>query len=451
MAKKDYKSEVLNYLKTNANTTITREELIANTGVSKSRLSEILGALKTDGFDIVTPPRSGQITLYTTDNDTILPEIKDSDLRQWLIILLLSRYGALSFKELIIHALQVKDYEFFNSNALINSYNFAAYDDNHLIKSLREYISDSRSSENSSVAKDLISITSMRKDLLLLRQLGLVRVVSGQSTQYELTTAAPCILPVSEDNLYDFCQRHEASLSTTSELIPVKNAYEKIKRIISYEQYDLSQRLFGKINQINENQLNKLNDYISHPYSTNLLQLNTLYNGVERHNIFATGLLFYSVETSAFYALGYSYSHARTEAIKIEWLSSITDLPDKNTLFHSKEYYEKYDDMFSAGYDDSASEVKVLFQDFGNIYTRFENLSKVRKHASIKAIENPPDNCIYRYIYTDTIRGLSDFARFLRGFGYSVLAVEPSPLKQMMINTYTRSLSFYEKDLKGNE
>lgn len=449
--KKDYKSAVLNYLKENANNTIPRGEIIAHTGISKSRLSEVLNSLKNDGFQITTPPRSGMIILETTEDEKIIPEIKDSDLRQWIILFLLSRYGALTFRELIIRTLQVKDYEFFASDYLLNSPSLAAYDDNHLIKSLRSNVLSGSESNETSVAKELISITSMRRDLTILREQGLVDVKQETQTEYVLTNSAPYILTISEDTLFDFCQKHEATQSTTSELIPVKNAYKKIKNIISYEQYDLKQRLFGKINQISKKQMKKLNEFINHPYNTNLLQLNTSHNGVDRHNTFATGLIFYSVETSAFYALGYSYSHARTEAIKIEWLSSITDLPEKNTLFHSEEYYDKYEDMFSAGYDDTAYKVKVLFQDFGNVYTRFYNLSKVRKNSNITKITNPPADCIYSYIYTDTVRGLSDFARFLRGFGYSTLAIEPPALRQMMINTYTRSLSFYEKDVNRNE
>jgi len=448
---KEYQAAVLNYLKDNANSAVTRDELIQHTGISKSRLSEVLNSIKNNGFTISTPPRSGLIILETTDEEIILPELKDSDIRQWLIIFLLSRYKALTFRELVCRTLQIKDYTFFESDYLSELDDNPAYDDNHLIKVLRENNNILSTSENPSVAKNLLSITGMRKDLTFLRDLGLVTIERNAQTKYTLTSVAPLLLPVNQDRLYDFCVRQESTLSTTSELLPVKIAYEKIKNVISYEQYDLNQHRFGKINQISKEQIEKLNDFISHPYNTNLLQLNTSYNGIERHNTFATGLLFYSVETSAFYALGYSFSHARTETIRIEWLSNIIDLPEANTIFHSKEYYEKYNDMFSAGYDDTAYPVKVLFQDFGNIPTRFLNLTKVRKNAAISLIENKPDNCIYQYIYTDTIRGLSDFARFLRGFGYSVLAMEPPELRQMMINTYTRSLSFYEKEINRNE
>lgn len=445
MPKKDYKIAVLAYLKANANKEISREDLITNTGISKSRLSEILNSIRDDGYTIKTPPRSGVIILELNNADSVLPVLKDSDWRQWTILFLLSRFGALTFREIILKSLQLKDYEFLDADYLLDTDEGSAYDDNHLIKSLRENGNSYSEAEDVSVADDFLSVTGMRKDLNKLRDLELVEQVQGTQVKYALTTAAPYIIPISEDSLFEFCQKHESNQSTTSELVPVEIAYQKIKHIIDYEQYDFNQRRFGKINQISETQIAKFNDFISHPYSTNLLQLNSSYNGIERHNIFATGLLFYCVETSAFYALGYSYSHSRTEAVRIGWISSITNLIDKNDLFHSDEYYKIYDEMFSAGYDESPYQVKVLFQDFGNIYTRFSNLCNVRKNAAITVIENPPENCIYKYLYTDTIRGLSDFARFLRGFGYSVLAMEPPELKQMMINTYTRSLSFYEK------
>lgn len=448
MAKRDYKIAVLNYLKDNANKDITRNDLITNTNISKSRLSEVLNSIKDDGFTIISPPRSGFIRLEMSDEDTVLPALKDSDLRQWIIILLLSIYGELTFKELIIKALQLKDYEYIDANFLLDLGEGSSYDDNHLIKSLREKSKMISEDSNTSVADDYLSVTSMRKDLFVLRNMELVQLVHGEQTKYSLTATAPYIIPINEDSLYEFCQRHEANFSTTSELLPIKLAYQKIKNLVAYEQYDFEQRRFGKFNQINKEQIDKFNIFISHPYSTNVLQLNSSYNGIERQNAFATALLFYCVETSSFYALGYSFSHARTEAIRIDWISSIIDLPKDNEIYHSPEYYAKYDEMFSAGYDDTCYSVKVLFQEFGNIYTRFTNLANVRKNAVITLIENIPDDCIYKYVYTDKIRGLSDFARFLRGFGYSALAVEPPELKQMMINTYTRSLTFYEE---GND
>ena len=87
--------------------------------------------------------------------------------------------------------------------------------------------------------------------------------------------------------------------------------------------------------------------------------------------------------------------------------------------------------------------VKVLLQDFGNVVLRFKNLSSIRNKSSIRLIESPPDGCIYKYVYEDDIRGLDDFARFLRTFGLSVLVMEPPELKEKMKRTYNRVIEKY--------
>ena len=114
-----------------------------------------------------------------------------------------------------------------------------------------------------------------------------------------------------------------------------------------------------------------------------------------------------------------------------------------NTIFHSEEYYRIYNEMFGPGYYPEMYHVKVLLQDFGNVVLRFKNLSSIRNKSSIRLIESPPDGCIYKYVYEDDIRGLDDFARFLRTFGLSVLVMEPPELKEKMKRTYNRVIEKY--------
>ena len=68
-------------------------------------------------------------------------------------------------------------------------------------------------------------------------------------------------------------------------------------------------------------------------------------------------------------------------------------------------------------------------------------MSKTREKSSIKRISIPNEK--YTYIYEDNLRGLSDFARFLRSFGTAVIAIEPPKLRETMINTYTKILEKY--------
>ena len=441
MAKKDYKRTVLEYLLQHENKDIEREILISDIGISKSRLSEILKSIREDGYSISSPPRSGLIRLDKNENHIVLPSIKDVDLREWLIIFILSQYGSLSFRDLIIKILSIKDYD---ADYPLTIDDKKVYDDNHLIKSFKSFISDKMSDEYEiDVAEDYLSVTTLRKDLTSLRKKGFVRLKEGQKTTYELTSKAPYILYVPEDRLSEFCQTYEDHVTSISGLKPLKEVYDKIRTQIAWDDMDTVQRRFGRQAQISQDQIDKFNNFVSHQYKTNRLTIHSFYGGKEKHETISVGLIFYCVETGAFYALCHNHSKCKIMTIRLDYIDDISDNKEKNKIFHNDEYYKKYKEMFAAGYDQQVHHVKVLFKDFGNIKERFVNLTKIRSEASLRPIEEPPKNCIYDFIYEDNVRGLSDFARFLRSFGYSVLVMEPIELRDMMVNTYKRFLEKY--------
>lgn len=307
MPKKDYKATILDYLLQHANEDVTRDELIEATAISKSRLSEILTSIKKDGYKIITPARSGLVCLETNQDQLVLPDIKDSDLRQWLILFLLSHYGPLSYRSLIEKLLMIKEYNI-DTDALLKLQNKKVYDDAALIKSIRENYGD-----DILVAEDLVSITCLRKDITSLRNQGLVKLVEGQHTTYTLTDVAPYILTVSSDSLYQFCQQHEGHASSTTKLTPVKQTYDKIQSLIAYDSSNQNQAIFGKQNQISPEQIYKFNLFIAHPYKTNRLHISSLVNGVHYDSDFSVALLYYSVETGAFYAFGMDHSQEKKQ------------------------------------------------------------------------------------------------------------------------------------------
>lgn len=453
MAKQDYKQIVLEYLLQHCGEDIERTTLIQDTGISKSRLSEIIQDIRNDGHSILTPPRSGMIRLESASNEVAIPSIKDSDFRKWLILFLLSYYGRLTFRELILRSLQVKEYGYIHSEYLLSENSRKAYDDNHLIKSLRVNASNEFLSENEiDVASDIISVTTLRKDLTVLRNQGIVRQHKARQITYELTETSPYIIPISGDSLFRFCQEYEDNISSMSELVPIKQAYHKIQSLLCFSVDDKKQRSFGKLNLIDQTQIQSFNTFINSHYKTNRIRVNSSFQGRERHDSFSVALLYYSVETGHFYALGKNHTQSRIEAIRLDFIDYIEDLPDQNKIFHSDDYYKIYNEMFASDYKAELYHVKVLFQDFGNVPQRFQNIHMLRKTSSISVISDPPEDCIYKYIYEDDIRGIKDFERFLRSFGYSVLALEPQILRDDMIATYTMTLDFYnelEKEENG--
>lgn len=438
-----YKDLVLEYLTGHKNEYIKRSDLISIIGISNSRLSEILKQIVQDGYTIDAPPRSGKVMLTSCNRTSIYASIKDNDIRQWLILLILSKYKRLTFNELLIKTLTLKDIDSdYTSILSYSDSNKKPYDNASLIKSLKNSKLYPSTQVDNTVAKEIISVTSLRSDLLDLRKNGLVRMEKSEHTTYSLSTAAPYIIPVSGDSLFQLCQRYSESATSTTKISPLKHAYEKIHSLINIEEYSISQLRYGKTNTITEKQISSFNSFVIHPYKTNLLCLSYEKDGSSTNVSFAVGLLFYSVETGCFYALGKNIDKSRIEARRIDWIHQVSPSKYENTEYHKDKYYKILSEMFSASYEDTVHHVKIAFQDYGNVMKRFSDLRKTREQAIIRPITAPP-NELFTYIYEDNIRGMADFARYLRSFGTSVIALEPKELRDSMENTYKRIIEKY--------
>ncbi|SFQ09642.1 Predicted DNA-binding transcriptional regulator YafY, contains an HTH and WYL domains [Lachnospiraceae bacterium XBB1006] len=443
--KPDYKLIVLEYLIKHSNENISRDYLIEQTKISKSRLSEVINSIKNDGYDIITPPRSGIVRLKTTDEQNVLAPISDTDIRQWIILFLLSKYKELSFKELLIKILTLRDNSFEQMKYLIDSgTDTKRYDNASIIKSIRKNAQNigvyADENGNINVAQNIVSVTALRKDLKQLRELGLVEMNSSTRTSYRLTSTAPYIIPISADSLYEFCMKYKDTASSISEIEPLKQAYHKMKLLINLDDTLESFHRFGKSNSLSHSQQEKFNTFIQSQYTTHLIQIE--YD--DKKDTFAVGLLFYSVETGGLYALGKNLDNNKIESRRIDWFKNVSTLPIENSDYHADIYFKIYNEMFSSSYEDEVFKVKILFQDFGNVGKRFTDLAKIRENAKIYAVKNKPDDCPYDYIYEDSLRGLTDFARYLRSFGRSVLALEPPKLvDDYMLFTYNRIVEKY--------
>lgn len=452
-----YKTAVLDYLKEHKNKDVRRDTLMAETSVSKSRLTEVLQSIRNDGYTIISPNRSGIVRLEIDEESISMPisDIKDQDIRKWFIIFLLTKYETLTFREIVYHLMTLKD-KAFEQIKLLKTYDGQkkAYDNNALIQNIRDNYSTEYDEFNVNVAEEIISVTAIRTDLNNLQDENIVKMINvlkpdtgRYQTKYILTDQAPSLVLMAEDSLFEFCQEYEQQISTLSAAKPLKQAYSRMKALVNYDGNTVEQYHFGKENNISQDQINALNNYASHNYKTHILQLKTLYKDEETLTDFATGLLFYSTETSGLYALGRNIQNGYILSLRLERILDINELSEQNHEFHDQSYYDIFDEMLASQYEPIVSHVKVLVNDFGNVVNRFNDLTDFRKHASMRKLEKIPKGCEYKsaYIYEDNIRGIADFARFLRKFGNSVVALEPIELKERMLNTYKRIIEMNEE------
>jgi hypothetical protein len=118
----------------------------------------------------------------------------------------------------------------------------------------------------------------------------MIAMKRSRHTTYQLTSAAPYIIPVSSNSFFEFCEKYQATVSSVSEMEPLKRLYNKMKILINMDEIDVNQHRFGKSNDINPVQQAKFNVFMRNLYKTNLIQIE--YQDVADLSIYpATALL----------------------------------------------------------------------------------------------------------------------------------------------------------------
>ena len=437
-AKNNAKELLINYLLANPGVDLPRDSIIQTTGISKSRLSELINAIRSDGYEITTPNRSGIVRLETEKN--INTDITPKEVRQWLIILTLSKLGIATYIELICGILSIAD--------SVYLYNGISTDDNYSDMDILEYLKEYNSGVKYDIDQNL-PLPTFRKDLQALIQDGLiekkrVQYKGGIHVIYSISEKSPAVLFESEDELFDFMTFYDTFKNSLSNMKPLETLYKKCANIYDWASYDSAAQIYGKSNRIDKQQLKYLNDYIKYPYKTKTLKLNYLARDGAMELIIASGLIFYSVETNCFYLLCSNMDTKSIMSLRLDRIASIREGDEKNKIYRSNTFLNIYEEMFSASYEPEKTHVKVIFQDFGNIRERLSALHNKRKFSKLYDISPLSEEIPHSIVYEDDLRGLSAFARYLRSFGSSALVVEPSSLQALMIRSNRLILKNYE-------
>ena len=434
------KEKLINFLSINTGVPITRDDISKETGISKSRLSELINDLRSDGYSISTPNRSGLIILEPGE-ELLDSSITSKKIRQWLILLVLSKKTNATYAELIGGILSLAD-----SNYL---YEKIYLDNNYSDMDIIEYLKENASVILNSIDQ-FLPLPTLRKDLFELCDKGIVEkkrfhYKGGFHFVYSLTEKSPRVLFEPEEELYDFMYYYD-SFKDSLVGSPLQSVYEKVTEIYDWESYDISTHIYGRINQIEKKQLDALDLLLSHPYKTNCLNID--YMGINGliSILVCPGIIFYSAETSCFYLLCINRTENMIAQLRLDRIQNITDALEKNAHYRSQEFQDIYEEMFSTSYSPELTHVKILFQDFGNISERIQALHAKRKKSKIYSLDTPIENLPHTIVYEDDIRGLSAFSRYIRSFGSSALVVEPLELRDNLINSFKKIKKNYERN-----
>ena len=284
--------------------------------------------------------------------------------------------------------------------------------------------------------------STLHADLKALQDKG---YVTSSSEKGEYLYRSYMLYPVSREELIRYSSQKKKMNSGSRIQISAYDAIEKkIAHCIPDKSFVIKKtyaRHTGKQNTLSSVQLDLLQQFQHFPYATHVLEIPYVTNSGKHITCsFSTGLILYSVETSRIYLLGKSGKKQNTIiALDRIQLDRIEIQSFHNYCYRSPEFFRIEEEMFSLSVKEPVT-VRVRFDNVPFVRSKIEHLQKIRKHSTIERVNNDTE-----IIYTDTLRGIPDFARYLRRFGHHALAEEPEELKDMMLYTSRKVLELYEE------
>ncbi len=429
------KDRLIQYLSEHKGIELRRDEVLSETGISKSRLSELIKDLRSEGYSITAPKRSGLIRLDNSEN--VQSDIRSADIRLWLILMALSVKGKCTYVDLINFHLSLVDSNYLLDPLRTNE----SFSDTDIMT----YLDDNNPAAAADI-RDFLPLSTFRSDLKALCRSGYVEYRKEQGHYYYcLSEKSPSVLLKSDEDMYDFRVYFDHRKNSFQDIEPLAAVYEKICNIYNWDNDCISIQMYGKNRQVAPGQMAYLEKLVRYPYKTKILKIYYKTSKGNKKFRYKVGLIFFSSELNRFYALVRDADKDCVSQIRLDKIDSIEPEDEKNDYFHSIEIMDIYDEMFSYSYSRESCQVKILFEDYGNITERVSALHRKRKNSCFKKLEKPIPGMPYSYLYTDTIRGISSFEPYLRSFGSSALVIEPAFLRKKMIASGRKLLRRYEE------
>ncbi|GEM_PF-4514727 len=285
--------------------------------------------------------------------------------------------------------------------------------------------------------KAALSYTEKPEVLDSLDRLAQNGMLIREDETFTLTSAAPRRLSLTEDETLRLLQRIHFFGGAYSFSDELKSIADRLS-LAFYREVDSSAGEFRTVGfrRIRmpefEKNMEKLRGI---PFSTRSLRITYQSGDIERTFSFLTGLFFYAADKRRLYLIGKEPGKEYDTTLVCSRIVKITPEDAENPLFQNRYYRKMYDEMFSVS-TEPAEKVKVEFERVFNVEEKLNRLLRTRPCARITRKEDT-------ILYEDTIRGMTDFFKYLRGFGRSVRILEPASLRELALQSAERILERY--------
>lgn len=233
---------------------------------------------------------------------------------------------------------------------------------------------------------------------------------------------------------HPYYEQYKSIISKVSPLIEF-DAPENKNDEISPD-YVIVGKKYYETQKINES----LKNLFNHPYKTKVLEFLYKTKKGECLAALSTGMLVYSLEKDELFLFGkyYPYNeHHPYCIIKINTIECIKQTDFNNECYLSNEFMDIFNSMFSIS-TEPPEEIVIEFDRIFHIENKIKQLSHNRSKSTLTFTDD-------KIIYVDVIRGLTDFARYLRSYGRSYKIIKPQRLKDILFTSAQFAIKRYNE------
>lgn len=266
---------------------------------------------------------------------------------------------------------------------------------------------------------------------------------------YKRTFETPVCYKMSEEEIYDFlCKiaigRHGEAYATVLERIEEKLNNDIVCKLGEKSNFTDKMYTFERKRNLDLEKGMSLIKRVS--YKTNVLNVKYVTKkGAEIESNVSVGAIVYSEERAKLYLLVWTMERSQFSIINAESIVAMQETNEKNEHYMSKKIREILDEMFVVSIEEPVEVVVEVSNKF-NIKEKFERLCKLRKFGKMEMVETPE-----KFLYKDKIRGLDDFARYIRGFGRACKVLTPDILIDKMVDSNDEIICMYEQYFESIE
>ncbi len=265
-------------------------------------------------------------------------------------------------------------------------------------------------------------------------------IVEKENGTYMISEQAPVTLPLMAEDAYDILDQLHYFGPAHPFAKDLRSVEEKLSIALtddSNPERDNTYRMTGK-KELEDAKVQSFMELLKDvPLRDHTVQVTyQTRDGGKKTMEMYPGLLCYVTDKNQLFLMGKDMNE-KDMVLRCDRIEAMTPGEAENRWYQSPYFQKMQEEMFSI----STEPVQHVVVEFDNMFSIRDKIGRMMQHRSHATLRRSGDVLIYE----DEIRGMEDFAKYLRQYGQSARVRSPENLRRIMLRSAERTLERYKE------